>query len=71
MNIKKYIDIILLQLSNKYQINLTEIITYKDYKKYKLIKVIIYKVIGKNKKQYKTIEAKSERELLLKLKEMM
>ena len=68
MNIKKYIDIILLKLSKDYKISLTEIKTYKEYKKYNLIKLIIYNYDKGKKKQ---IEVKSEKELLLKLKEMI
>lgn len=69
MNIKKYINMILLKLSIKYKINLTEIKTYKEGKKYTTIKLIIYKY-GKDKKD-KIIEANSDRELILKLKEMI
>lgn len=72
MNYKKYINMLLLQLSNKYDCILTEIKTYKDYKKYTLIKLIIYKYDNKGiKKKYKNIEVRNERELLLKLKEMI
>ena len=34
MNIKKYINMMLLKLSQEYKINLTEIKTYKEGKKY-------------------------------------
>lgn len=69
MNMKKYINIILLKLSLKHKINLTEIKTYKEGKKYTTIKLTIYKY-GKDKKN-KFIEANSDRELILKLKEMI
>lgn len=72
MNFKKYINMILMQLSNKYDCVLTDIKTYKDNKKFTNIKLILYKYDDKgNKKQYKNIEAKNERELLLKLKELI
>lgn len=69
MNIKKYINMMLLKLSQEYKINLTEIKTYKEGKKYTTIKLIIYKY-GKDKKN-KTIEVRNEKELILKLKEMI
>lgn len=69
MNIKKYINMILLKLSQEYKINLTEIKTYKESKKYTTIKLIIYNY-GKDKKN-KTIEVNSDKELILKLKEMI
>lgn len=50
MNIKKYINMMLLKLSQEYKINLTEIKTYKEGKKYITIKLIIYKY-GKDKKK--------------------
>lgn len=72
MNYKKYINIILLKLSNKYDCVLTEIKTYKEYKKYNSIRLILYKYDKEgNKKQYKNIEVRNERDLLLKLKEMI
>lgn len=68
MNIKKYINMLLLKLSKDYKISLTEIKIYKNYKKYNNIKLIIYNYQnGKNK----NIEVKTEKELLLKLKEMI
>lgn len=69
MNIKKYINMILLKLSQDYKINLTEIKTYKEGKKYTTIKLTIYKY-GKDKKN-KTIEVRNDKELILKLKEMI
>lgn len=69
MNIKKYINMILLKLSIKYKINLTEIKTYKEGKKYTTIRLTIYKY-GKDKKN-KIIEVNSDRELLIELKEMI
>lgn len=69
MNIKKYINMMLLKLSQDYKINLTEIKTYKEGKKYTTIKLIIYKY-GKDKKN-KTIEVRNDKELILKLKEMI
>lgn len=69
MNIKKYINMMLLKLSQGYKINLTEIKTYKEGKKYTTIKLTIYKY-GKDKKN-KSIEVNSDRELILKLKEMI
>lgn len=63
---------ILLQLSSKYDCILTEIKIYKDYKKYNSIRLILYKYDEEgNKKQYKNIEVRNERELLIKLKEMI
>ena len=69
MNIKKYINMMLLKLSQDYKINLTEIKTYKEGKKYTAIKLTIYKY-GKDKKN-KTIEVRNDKELILKLKEMI
>jgi len=72
MNYKRYINMILLQLSNKYDCVLTEIKTYKEYKKYNSIRLILYKYDEEgNKKQYKNIEVRNERDLLIKLKEMI
>lgn len=83
MDIKRYINIILLSLSDKYKFNLIEVKTYQKHKKYTSLKLVIYKYIHndidliedteniKNTVYYKTIEFKSERELLLKLKEMI
>ena len=74
MNYRQYINMMLLQLSNKYQCNLIEMKTYKRGKKYNGIKLVIYKYdeIDENEKHYyKTLEFKSERELILKLKEMI
>ena len=77
MNIKKYINMILLQLSNKYQFNLIEMTTYKQGKKYRNIKLAIYKYKkannedGREKTYWGTIETRNDRELLLKLKEMI
>lgn len=72
MNYKKYINMMLLQLSNKYQFTLTDIKTYKKNKKYTTIKLIIYKYKNEDEKQYyKTVEVKNDRELILKLKEMI
>lgn len=72
MNYKRYINMILLQLSSKYDCVLTEIKTYKDYKKYNSIRLILYKYDEEgNKKQYKNIEVRNERDLLIKLKEMI
>lgn len=69
MDIKKYINIILLKLSLKYKINLIEIKTYKEGQKYSTLRLTIYNY-GKNKEN-KTIEVKSTKDLLLKLKEMI
>lgn len=74
MNFKRYINMILLQLSNKYYYNLIEMKTYKKGKKYNNIKLVIYKYDEEDedeKHYYKTIEFRNERELLLKLKEMV
>lgn len=68
MNIEKYINMILLKLSEDYKISLLEIKTYKDLKKYTNITLTIYKYQGKRNK---VIEAHTKRELLLKLKEMI
>ena len=69
MNTKKYMEIVLLKLSLEYKIRTTEIKTYKQGKKYTVIKLIIYKYYGDKKN--KTIETNSYRDLLLKLKEMI
>lgn len=74
MNYKQYVNIMLLKLSDKYQCNLIEAKTYKKGKKYTNIKLIIYKYDETDEKEklyYKTLEFKNERELILKLKEMM
>lgn len=74
MNIKNMINIALIKLSNKYQYNLIEMKTYKKGKKFTSIKLVIYKYDEKEENEkhyYKTLEFKSERDLLLKLKEMM
>ena len=74
MNFKRYINMLLLQLSNKYYYNLIEMKTYKKGKKYNNIKLVIYKYDEEDKEEkhyYKTIEFRNERELLLKLKEMV
>lgn len=72
MNYKKYINMILLQLSSKYYCVLTEIKTYKQFKKYNSIRLVLYKYDEEgNKKQYKNIEVRNERELLIRLKEMI
>ena len=69
MNIKKYINMMLLKLGQEYKVNLTEIKTYKEGKKYTTIKLTVYNY-GKDKKN-KTIEVKNDKELILKLKEMI
>lgn len=74
MSFKRYINMLLLQLSNKYYYNLIEMKTYKKGKKYNNIKLVIYKYDEEDKDEkhyYKTIEFRNERELLLKLKEMV
>lgn len=72
MNYKRYINMILLQLSSKYDCVLTEIKTYKQFKKYNSIRLILYKYDEEgNKKQYKNIEVRNERDLLIRLKEMI
>lgn len=74
MNFKRYINMLLLQLSNKYYYNLIEMKTYKKGKKYNNIKLVIYKYDEEHEEEkhyYKTIEFRNERELLLKLKEMV
>lgn len=68
MNLKRYINIILLKLSQKYKISLTEIKTYKNQKKYSTFKVIIYNF---EKNTNKEIETRTEKDLLIKLKEMI
>ena len=67
MNIKKYLDIILMKLSKEYKINVVKITTYKDVKKYTLIKTTLSKENHKDK----IIETYTERDLLLKLKELI
>ena len=69
MNIKKYINMMLIKLSQEYKINLTEIKTYKKGKKYTTIRLIIYKYY--KDKSNKVIEVNSDRELILNLKEMI
>ena len=74
MNYKKYINMMLLKLSNEYQYNLADVKTYKKGKKYTNIKLVIYKYDEEDENEkhyYKTLEFKSERDLILKLKEMM
>lgn len=72
MNYKRYINMILLQLSSKYDCVLTDIKTYKQFKKYNSIRLILYKYDKEgNKKQYKNIEVRNERNLLIRLKEMI
>lgn len=74
MNYKKYINMMLLQLSNKYAYTLMEIKTYKRGKKYNNIKLTIYKYDEEDENEkhyYKTLEFKNERDLILKLKEMI
>lgn len=74
MNLKKYINMLLLQLSNKYQYNLIEMKTYKKGRKYNNIKLVIYKYDETDpdeKYYYKTLEFKNDRDLILKLKEMI
>ena len=72
MNYKKYINMILLGLSKKYDCVLTEVKTYKQFKKYNSIRLILYKYDEEgNKKKYKNIEVRNERELLIRLKEMI
>lgn len=74
MNYKQYINIMLLKLSDKYQCNLTDIKTYKKGKRYNSIKLTLYKYDEEDENEkhyYKTLEFRNERELILKLKEMM
>ena len=71
MNTKTYINKILLLLSDKYKFNLIETKTYKQHKKFSNFKLVIYKYNEDSTEYYKTIECKSEMELLLKLKEMI
>lgn len=76
MNIGKYINMLLLSASDKYQFSLIEIKTYKHKRKYSNLRLIIYEYIinedgEEDKKEYKVIEANTERELLLKVKEMI
>ena len=71
MRVQNYIDILLLTLSNKYQFYLMETLTYKKKKKYKNIKLIIYKYKDDNKQKYKELDFKNYIELLNYLKEMV
>lgn len=74
MNIKQYINMMLLSLSEKYQYNLIEIITYKKQKKYKNIKLVLYKYDKEDetkKHYYKTLEFSNSIELIKYLKEMI
>ena len=74
MNYRKYINMMLLQMSNKYQYNLIEMKTYRRGKKYSGLKLVIYKYDEKDENEryyYKTLEFKNERELIVKLKEMI
>ena len=68
MNTKKYINMILLKLSENYKISSTEITTYKDFKKYKKLTLIVYNY---KKNTNINIEAKNEIQLLKILKEMI
>ena len=68
MNTKKYINMILLKLSENYKISLTEITTYKDFKKYKKLTLIVYNY---KKNTNINIEAKNEVQLIKILKEMI
>lgn len=56
MNIRRYINMILLKLSNKHNIFYMEKITYKEYKKYKTYIIKIDNI---------TKEFRSEKELLI------
>ena len=74
MNYRKYINMMLLQMSNKYQYNLIEMKTYRRGEKYSGLKLVIYKYDENDEDEkyyYKTLEFKNERELILKLKEMI
>lgn len=76
MNLDNYINMMLTQLSNKYQLILIEVKTHKHGKKYSSFKLTIYKYIidenGEEDKQYwKTIETDSKKAMVLKIKEMM
>lgn len=67
MNINKYLNMILIKLSKEYKINVVKITTYKDTKKYTTIKT----TLSKENEKDKTIETYTERDLLLKLKELI
>ena len=76
MSFDKYINMMLTELSEKYQLILIEVKTYKHNQKYSSFKLTVYKYIidenGEEDKQYyKTIETSSKKEMLLKIKEMM
>ena len=76
MSIDKYINMMLTKLSDKYQLILIEVKTYKHNQKYSSFKLTIYKyIINENgeedKKYWKTIETSTKREMLIRIKEMM
>ena len=69
----KYINMILLQLSNNYKVNYTELRTYKENRIYTNFIVKLYKYMPLKDKYRctKTIEARNKRALVLKLKELI
>lgn len=69
--IKKYINMLLLQLSNKHQYTLINTITYKKGNKYKGYKLVIYDYKDDDKIYKETLEFKNDIELLNYLKGLM
>ena len=69
----KYINMILLQLSDKYKVNYMEIRKYENRIKYSSYQVKLYNYIPEKDKykSKKTIEAKNKMELIYKLKELI
>lgn len=68
---KKYINMLLLQLSNKHQYTLINTTTYKKGRKYNSYKLVIYDYIKDDKIYKETLEFKNEIELLIYLKGLM
>lgn len=68
---KKYINMLLLQLSNKHQYTLINTTTYKNGRKYNGYKLVIYDYIQDDKIYKETLEFKNGIELLIYLKGLM
>lgn len=68
---RKYINMLLLQLSNKHQYTLINTTTYKKGNKYKGYKLVIYDYIKEDKIYKETIEFKNEIDLINYLKELI
>jgi hypothetical protein len=68
---KKYINMMLLKLSEKHQYTLINTTTYKRGKKYNGYKLVIYDYLKDDKVYKETLEFKNEIELLIYLKELI